>query len=94
MAVIVIIGSIALGKRDTERNAEEVWEPPVVIESTEAVKEDESIECFGERIPQFCRNSHRGEAGTCQYPDSRRRTGFAGRGNVGSGAVHGVLSGD
>lgn len=41
MAVIVITGSIALGKRDTERNVEEVWEPPVVIESTEAVKEEE-----------------------------------------------------
>lgn len=41
MAVIVITGSIALGKRDTERNVEEVWEPPVVIESTEAVKEKE-----------------------------------------------------
>lgn len=51
MAVIVIIGSISLGKRDTKRNAEEVWEPPVVIESTEAVKEDESIECFGEESP-------------------------------------------
>lgn len=51
MAVIVIIGSIALGKRDTERNAEEVWEPLVVIESTEAVKEDEPIECFGEESP-------------------------------------------
>ena len=51
MAVIVIIGSIALGKRDTERNAEEVWEPPVVIGSTEAVKEDEPIECFVEESP-------------------------------------------
>ena len=51
MAVIVITGSIALGKRDTKRNTEEVWEPPVVIESTEAVKEDESIEYFGEESP-------------------------------------------
>ena len=44
MAVIVITGSIALGKRDTKRNTEEEWEHPVVIESTEAVKEDESVE--------------------------------------------------
>ncbi|SOY30384.1 hypothetical protein AMURIS_03111 [Acetatifactor muris] len=51
MAVIVITGSIALGRRDTERNAEEVWGSPVVIESTEAVKEDEPIECFGEEPP-------------------------------------------
>lgn len=48
MVVIVIAGSIAWGKGGTKRNAEEVWEPPVIIESTEAVKEDESIECFGE----------------------------------------------
>ena len=51
MVVIVIIGSIALGKRDTERNTEEVWEPPVVIESTEALKEDESLQCFEENSP-------------------------------------------
>lgn len=51
MAVIVITGSIALGKRDTKRNAEEVWEPPVVIESTEAVKKDESIKYFEEEFP-------------------------------------------
>ncbi len=51
MAVIVITGSIALGKRDTKRNTEEEWEHPVVIESTEAVKEDESVECFGEETP-------------------------------------------
>ena len=51
MAVIVIMGGIALGKRDTERNTEEVWEPPAVIENTEAVKEDEPIECFEEGSP-------------------------------------------
>ena len=51
MAIIVITGSIVWGKRDTKRNAEEVWEHPVVIESTEAVKEDESIECFVEESP-------------------------------------------
>lgn len=48
MVIIVITGSIILGKRGSEKNAEEVWEPPVVIESTETVKEDESIECFVE----------------------------------------------
>ena len=31
MVIIVIIGSIVLGKRSSERNAEEVWEPPVEI---------------------------------------------------------------
>lgn len=51
MVVLVITGSIALGKRDTERNTEEVWEPLVVIENTEAVKENESVECFGEEFP-------------------------------------------
>ena len=51
IVVLVITGSIALGKRDTERNTEEVWEPPVVIKSTEAVKEDEPIECFVEESP-------------------------------------------
>ena len=50
-AVIIITGSIALGKRDTERNTEEVRESPVVIENTEAVKEDESVECFEEESP-------------------------------------------
>ena len=51
IVVLVITGSIALGKRDTERNTEEVWEPLVVIENTEAVKENESVECFGEEFP-------------------------------------------
>ena len=51
MVILVIIGSIVLGKRGSEKNAEEVWEPPVVIESTEAVKEDEPIECFVEESP-------------------------------------------
>lgn len=46
MVIIVIISSIVLGKRCSEKNAAEVWEPPVIIESTEVVKEDESIECF------------------------------------------------
>ena len=50
-AVLVITVSIALGKRDRKRNTEEVWEPPVVTESTEAVKEDGPIECFGEESP-------------------------------------------
>ena len=31
MVIIVIIGSIVLGKRSSERNAEEVWEPPIEI---------------------------------------------------------------
>ena len=31
MVIIVIIGSIVLGKRGSEKNAEEVWEPPVEI---------------------------------------------------------------
>ena len=31
MVIIVITGSIVLGKRSSERNAEEVWEPPVEI---------------------------------------------------------------
>lgn len=48
MVIIVITGSIVLGKRGSEKNAEEVWEPPVIIESREAVKEDESMECFAE----------------------------------------------
>ena len=33
MVIIVIAGSIAWGKRGTEKNAEEVWEPPVEIVS-------------------------------------------------------------
>ena len=48
MVIIVITGNIVLGKRGSEKNAEEVWEPPVIIESREAVKEDESMECFAE----------------------------------------------
>ena len=48
MVIIVIIGSIVLGKRGSEKNAEEVWEPPVIIESREEVKENESIEGFVE----------------------------------------------
>ena len=35
MAVIFTTGSIALGKRDTERNAEEVWELSNAIEQKE-----------------------------------------------------------
>ncbi len=31
MVILVIIGSIVLGKRGSEKNAEEVWEPPVEI---------------------------------------------------------------
>ena len=31
MIIIVITGSIVLGKRSSERNAEEVWEPPIEI---------------------------------------------------------------
>ena len=31
MVIFVIIGSIVLGKRGSEKNAEEVWEPPVEI---------------------------------------------------------------
>lgn len=31
MVIIVITGSIVLGKRSSERNAEEVWEPPIEI---------------------------------------------------------------
>lgn len=31
MVIIVIIGSIVLGQRGSEKNAEEVWEPPVEI---------------------------------------------------------------
>lgn len=46
--IIVIIGGLVFGKRGSEKNAEEVRERPVIIESTEAVKEDESIECFVE----------------------------------------------
>lgn len=48
MVIIVIIGSIILWKRGSEKNAEEVWEPPVIIESTEDIKEDELIEYFAE----------------------------------------------
>ena len=31
MVIIVVISSIILGKRGSEKNAEEVWEPPVEI---------------------------------------------------------------
>ena len=48
MVIIVIIGSIVLGKRGSEKNAEEVWEPPVIIESREDIKENESMEGFAE----------------------------------------------
>ena len=48
MVIIVIMGSIVFGKRDLEKNTEEAWEPPVIIEHTEAEKEEESIECFVE----------------------------------------------
>lgn len=46
MAVIAITGRIALGKSGSEKNTEEMWESPVIIESTESAKEDESIGCF------------------------------------------------
>lgn len=41
MVIIVIISSIVLGKRDSERRAEEVWEPPVVVESKDSGAEGE-----------------------------------------------------
>ena len=51
MGIIVITGRIAFGKKDAKRDTEGVWEPPVVMESTEAVKEDEIIEFFEEESP-------------------------------------------
>lgn len=48
LVAVTVIGGIALGKRDANRNTEEVWEVPAVIESTEAVKKEESTECLGE----------------------------------------------
>lgn len=39
MAIIIITGSIVLGKRGPEKSAEGMWEPPVIIESTEPVKD-------------------------------------------------------
>lgn len=51
MGIIVITGRIAFGKKDAKRNTEELWESPVVMESTEAVKEDETIEFFEEESP-------------------------------------------
>ena len=43
MVIIVITGSIVLGKRSSERNAEEVWEPPIEIlsDNTSAPSDDE-----------------------------------------------------
>ena len=42
-----------------ERERREMWEPPVVIESTEVVKEDESTECFGEESSKNLREYYR-----------------------------------
>ena len=39
-----LIGNIVLGKRGSGKNTEEVWEPPVIMESMEEVKEEEPTE--------------------------------------------------
>ena len=41
MIIVVIISSIVLGKRDSERSVEEVWEPPVIAGSKDFEAEDE-----------------------------------------------------
>ena len=41
MVIVVIISSIVFGKRGSERMAEEVWEPPVIVESKDSRAEDE-----------------------------------------------------
>lgn len=41
--IIVIVSSIVLCGRGSERNAEEVWEPPVVVESKDSGAEDEAM---------------------------------------------------
>ena len=50
MVMVVITGNIVLGKRGSEKNTEEVWEPPVIIESMEEAKEEEPIEYFVEEF--------------------------------------------
>ena len=44
MVMVVITGNIVLGKRGSGKNTEEVWEPPVIMESMEEVKEEEPTE--------------------------------------------------
>ncbi len=45
---IVIAGCLVLGRTVSEKNEEEVWEEPVIIEIAESVKEEEVIDCFAE----------------------------------------------
>ena len=44
MVMVVITGNIVLRKRGSGKNTEEVWEPPVIMESMEEVKEEEPTE--------------------------------------------------
>ena len=41
MIIVVIISSILLGKRGSERSVEEVWEPPAMVGSKDFDAEDE-----------------------------------------------------
>ena len=53
MVMVVITGNIVLRKRGSGKNTEEVWEPPVIIESMEEAKEEEPIEYF---VEEFVKN--------------------------------------
>lgn len=43
LLIIVVVSSIFFGKKVSEKNVEEIWEPPVVVERKKAETEDEII---------------------------------------------------
>lgn len=53
LLIIVVMGSFFLGMNDTNKKVEEVWEQPVIIESEEAVIEDEIMETFVEDFTEM-----------------------------------------